>query len=172
MSQQGLSASLEDYLEVIFHVVEEKGAARPKDIARELGIGNSSVTAALKTLAAKDLVNYAPYDVVTLTASGELAARDVVHRHETLREFFIRVLAADEHLANRAACQLEHAVPGELVERFIRFLEFIEMCPKGGPGLLDGFRVHLEAGCRPDCFDNCPASSPKLGDRRAEELKE
>jgi DtxR family Mn-dependent transcriptional regulator len=172
MEHPGLSASLEDYLEVIFHVAEEKGAARPKDIARELGIGNSSVTAALKTLAAKDLVNYAPYEVVTLTANGERVARDVVRRHETLRDFFVQVLAADDDLANRAACQMEHAVPGELVERFIRFLEFVEMCPRGGPGLLEGFRVHLEAGCRPDCFDHCPAISPILGDRPSGDLTE
>jgi DtxR family Mn-dependent transcriptional regulator len=154
-----LSASLEDYLEVILHIVEAKGAARPKDIAQQLEIGNSSVTAALKTLAAKDLVNYAPYEVITLTEGGEKVARDVVHRHETLREFFVRVLAADEKLADEAACRMEHAVPGKLVDRFVRFLEFVEMCPRGMPGLLDGFRVHLEAGCRPDCFDECPVGT-------------
>jgi len=164
MAELALSASLEDYLEVIFHIVGAKGAARPKDIALELEIGNSSVTAALKSLAAKDLVNYAPYDVITLTKSGERAARDVVHRHETLRDFFIRVLAADHDLANQAACRMEHAVPSELVERLVRFLEFVEMCPRGGPALLDAFRVHLDAGCRPDCFDRCPVGPATLGD--------
>jgi DtxR family Mn-dependent transcriptional regulator len=156
VTDPALSASLEDYLEAILHIVEAKGAARPKDIARQLDIGNSSVTAALRSLAAKDLVNYAPYEVITLTEGGEKAARDVIHRHETLREFFVRVLAADENLADTAACRMEHAVPGELVDRFVRFLEFMEMCPRGGPGLLEGFRTHLEAGCRPDCFDECP----------------
>ena len=163
MADPALSASLQDYLEVIFHIVEDKGAARPKDIARELDIGNSSVTAALKSLAAKQLVNYAPYDVVTLTESGESAAREVVHRHEILREFFVRVLAAEHELADQAACRMEHAIPAELVDRFVRFLEFIEMCPRGGPALLEAFRVHLEAGCRPDCVDRCP-----LGDSPAE----
>lgn len=163
MTNPALSASLEDYLEAILHIVEAKGAARPKDIARHLDIGNSSVTAALKTLAARELVNYAPYEVITLTDGGEKAARDVVRRHETLREFFVRVLAADEKLADESACRMEHAVPGELVDRFLRFLEFVEMCPKGGPGLLDGFRVHLEAGCRPDCFEEC-AAGPAVPD--------
>ncbi len=65
-----LSASLEDYLEAIFHIVEAKGAAKPRDIVHELKIGASSVTAALKSLAAKDLVNYSPYDIVTLTKAG------------------------------------------------------------------------------------------------------
>ena len=156
MTEATLSASLEDYLEAIFHIVREKQAARPKDIANRLEVGNSSVTGALKALAERQLVNYAPYDVVTLTSSGEEVAREVVRRHETLREFFIKVLAADHELAEGAACRMEHAVPGELIDRFVRFIEFVEMCPKGGPGLLEGFRTHLESGCRPKCFDECP----------------
>ncbi len=156
MTEVALSASLEDYLEAIFHIVREKQAARPKDIAGRLAVGNSSVTGALKALAARELVNYAPYDVVTLTPAGEEAARDVVRRHETLREFFVKVLAADPHLAETAACQMEHAVPPALIDRFVHFVEFVEMCPKASPGLLEGFRTHLDKGCRPKCFDECP----------------
>jgi DtxR family Mn-dependent transcriptional regulator len=156
MTDAALSASLEDYLEAIFHIVQAKRAARPKDISKRLKVGNSSVTGALKALSARNLVNYAPYDIVTLTPAGERAARDVVHRHESLREFFVKVLAVDADLAEEAACRMEHAVPNELVERFILFVEFVEMCPRAGPGLLEGFRVHLEKGCRPTCFDECP----------------
>ncbi|MCP4902669.1 MAG: metal-dependent transcriptional regulator, partial [bacterium] len=57
--------------------------------------------------------------------------------------------------AEEAACRMEHAIPAELVTRFVRFVEFVEMCPKGGSGLLEGFRVHLDQGCRPKCFDQC-----------------
>ncbi len=155
MTEATLSASLEDYLEAIFHIQRKKKAARPKDISQFLEVGNSSVTGALKALKARELVNYAPYDLVTLTPSGEEAARDVVRRHESLREFFIKVLAADSELAEEAACKMEHAVPADLVDRFVRFVEFIEMCPHGGPGLLEGFRNHIENGCRPRCFDEC-----------------
>ena len=37
-----LSASLEDYLEAIFHVVADKGAARAKDISKRLKVNSSS----------------------------------------------------------------------------------------------------------------------------------
>lgn len=155
MTEAALSASLEDYIEAIFHIVRAKQAARPKDISKYLDVGNSSVTGALKALAARKLVNYAPYDVVTLTPAGEEVARDVVRRHESLREFFVKVLAAEPALAEDAACRMEHSVPAELVDRFVRFVEFIEMCPHGGPGLLEGFRHHLDSGCRPTCFNEC-----------------
>ena len=159
MNEATLSASLEDYLEAIFHIVRKKHAARPKDISQFLDVGNSSVTGALKALAARKLVNYAPYDVVTLTPTGEEAARDVVRRHESLREFFIKVLAADNELADEAACKMEHAIPAELMERFVRFVEFVEMCPHGGSGLLEEFRNHLEKGCRPTRFNDCSFDS-------------
>ncbi len=165
MNEATLSASLEDYLEAIFHIVRKKHAARPKDISEFLEVGNSSVTGALKALKARKLVNYAPYDVVTLTPTGEEAARDVVRRHESLREFFIKVLAADNELAEDAACKMEHAIPAELVDRFVRFVEFVEMCPNGNPGLIEGFRNHIENGCRPTCFDEChfESSLPTAG---------
>jgi len=155
MTSAALSASLEDYLEAIYHIVRDKRAARPKDISAFLAVASSSVTGALKALAERKLVNYAPYDIVTLTPSGEEAARDVVRRHESLREFFVKVLAVDGELAEEAACTMEHNIPPELVDRIIRFVEFIEMCPLSDAHMLEGFRHHVEKGCRPTRFDAC-----------------
>ena len=87
-----VSASLEDYLEAIYHTVEAKGAARAKDIVMRMGVHNSSVTQALRSLSEKELVNYAPYDVITLTDAGERIALDVVKRHTTLSAFLNKVL--------------------------------------------------------------------------------
>lgn len=65
-----LSASLEDYLEAIYNVIQEKQAVRSKDIAETLKVSRSSVTSALHALADKKLINYAPYDIITLTTGG------------------------------------------------------------------------------------------------------
>jgi DtxR family Mn-dependent transcriptional regulator len=82
-----LSASLEDYLEAIFHISSHKQAAKAKDIAERLHVRASSVTGALRQLAERGLVNYAPYDLITLTATGRKAAESVVQRHAALRTF-------------------------------------------------------------------------------------
>ena len=66
-----LSASLEDYLKAIFRIVAVKQAARAKDISARLSVSNSSVTGALRTLADRGLINYAPYDLITLTPLGQ-----------------------------------------------------------------------------------------------------
>jgi len=92
---EALTASMEDYLEAIFHIVAEKGAARAKDISKRLKVNHSSVTGALQALASRNLVRYAPYEVTTLTPKGKALAEDVIRRHEILRTFFVKVLAVN-----------------------------------------------------------------------------
>jgi DtxR family Mn-dependent transcriptional regulator len=122
---QPLSESLEDYLEAIYHIVAAKQAARATDIGRRMKVKGSSVTGALKCLAERGLVNYAPYDIVTLTAEGTAAARKVAHRHEVLQDFFTSVLAVDDDLASAAACGMEHHVGRDVLERLGCLAQFI-----------------------------------------------
>jgi len=152
-----LSASLEDYLEAIFHLVARKQAARARDIAKRLKVSRSSVTGALHTLAGKGLVNYAPYELVTLTGEGAAAAREVVRGHEVLRDFLVRVLSVDERAADEAACQMEHAIPRSVLERLIQFVEFLDVCPRGGAEWIKGFAYHCEHGSPEDC-ERCISS--------------
>ena len=135
-----LSASMEDYLETIYHIVSEKKAARAKDIAVRMSVNSASVTGALRLLAEKGHINYAPYDVITLTPSGETLARDIVRRHEILKDFFTKVLDVDEHIAEDNACRMEHAVSPVIIDRLVRFVEFVQICPRGGEEWISGFR--------------------------------
>jgi len=149
-----LSASMEDYLEAIYHIVTAKQAARAKDIARRLDVNNSSVTGALRTLSEKGYINYAPYDVITLTPKGHKHAEDVVRRHEALMDFFTKVLCVDKDEASDAACKMEHAVSRTILDRLIRFVEFIEICPRGGESLIQGFNNHCRQEGAVTCRDS------------------
>jgi DtxR family Mn-dependent transcriptional regulator len=150
-----LTASLEDYLEAIYHIIAEKQAVRPKDIARRLKVANSSVTGALRSLAEKELINYAPYDVISLTLTGKTAAKDVVRRHEVLRDFFVKILAVEDADADKAACQMEHSIPRVILERFIQFAEFVEVCPRGGAKWIAGFGYHCDQGVTQENCEKC-----------------
>jgi DtxR family Mn-dependent transcriptional regulator len=127
-----LSASLEDYLEAIYHVVETKQAARAKDIVERLGVHNSSVTQALRSLAEKGLVNYAPYDLVTLTEEGQTAALDVVQRHRSLRAFLEEVLGLEPEHAEKDACRLEHDLSPEVARRLRLYMAYHRDHPERG----------------------------------------
>jgi DtxR family transcriptional regulator, Mn-dependent transcriptional regulator len=155
-----LSASQEDYLEVIYHIVEEKKVARAKEIASRLRVSRSSVTEAFRSLSQKGLINYSPYEVITLTTRGQQVAEDIIHRHQALKEFFIKVLAVEEKLAEEGACKVEHAAPREIIERLIQFVSFIETCPRGGAEWIDHFKKFCRTGktrkshCE-ECITNC-----------------
>jgi DtxR family Mn-dependent transcriptional regulator len=157
MATATLTASLEDYLEAIFNIIAEKEAVRPKDIAKRLKVSNASVTGALRALAEKDLINYAPYDVITLTRGGKTVAKDVIRRHEILHDFFVKVLAIDEATADEAACRMEHSIPKIILERFVHFVEFIETCPRGGEKWISGFGYQCDNDGTQESCEKCVA---------------
>lgn len=157
--ENALTASLEDYLEAIFHIEAEKQAARPKDIAQRLKVKNASVTGALRSLADKGMVNYAPYDLVTLTPQGRTAAEGVVDKHETLRDIFVNLLSVDEKTADEAACKMEHCISDEILARFIDFAKFVETCPRGGVKWVAGFGYHCDHDSSPEICERCMESS-------------
>ncbi len=143
-SGKRLSASLEDYLETIHHIVEEKQVARAKEIAARLKVSRSSVTEAFRSLSQKGLINYAPYEVITLTPAGNKAARDVIRRHRALKDFFLRVLAVDEELAEEGACQIEHTAPREIIERLSMLMNYIDEWPQGGDDWIKNFNRYCQ----------------------------
>jgi DtxR family Mn-dependent transcriptional regulator len=134
-----LSASLEDYLEAIFRLVQQKSAARATDIGKRRKVSRSSVTGALQALAERELIHYAPYDVITLTNSGLTAAEKVVRRHEALRDFFMNVLLIGREEADAAACKIEHAITEPVFRRLTKFAKYVEDCPHFGGDWLDEF---------------------------------
>ena len=112
-----LSASLEDYLEAILNLAGQSNVARSRDIAAMLGVSKASVTGALRLLREKGLVNYKPYNYVTLTEAGRSAAAEVVRKHNILKSFFVAVLGIDKNTAQRAACKAEHVLGPQIIAR-------------------------------------------------------
>lgn len=126
-----LSSSLEDYLEAIYHLVNENRVARSKDIAARLHVHMSSVTGALRSLSAKSLVNYSPHSFITLTAKGRKAAREVVYKHNVLTVFLSTMLGLDEETSARNACAMEHVIEPVVLDRLMKFLDFMDRRPSG-----------------------------------------
>ncbi len=134
-----ISASLEDYIEAIYHIIAEKQVARGKDITARLGVSGASVTEALRALSKKGLINYAPYEVITMTNLGKDIAEDVIHRHNALKNFFTTVLSVETNIAEKGACKIEHIVPPEIITKMLCFIKFLETDPEGANELLQGF---------------------------------
>ncbi len=152
---EGLSASLEDYLEVIFHLEQSNRVARAKDIADQMNVQRASVTGALKALACRGLINYSPYSYITLTQPGRSIAKDIIRRHDTLKDFFVTALQMEPDDAEANACRIEHAIDPLAIDRLVRFLEFIKICPRTGMDWFEAFARYCQKGIQTSNCENC-----------------
>ena len=123
-----LSESMQMYLKAIGEIQEAKGAARVKDIAESVGVNKASVTSALRNLSGRGLINYAPYDLVTLTEEGRQIAVELARRYEIVMAFLQDVLGIEEHTATNDACAIEHHVSQELQDRLVAFIDYYTHC--------------------------------------------
>ena len=100
---------MDDYLEQIFHLIEDKGYARPIEISQNLGISQASVTNMLKRLDDEGLVKHVKYRGTTLTEKGHTIATEIIRRHETLTRF-LRMFEVDEETIYKDVEGMEHHV--------------------------------------------------------------
>lgn len=118
-----LTASQEDYLEVIHAIAAEGRPVCVRDIAAKLSVAMPSVTGALRRLEALKLVRHGRYDYVELTAEGKRRGASVAGRHALLKRFLVEALGVDETNAETDACAIEHHVSEATVQAMIRLLD-------------------------------------------------
>ncbi len=153
--EQDLSPTLEDYLEAIYHIEKEKRVARPRDISRAQNVAGSTVTAALQSLSEKGLVNYEPYELITLTDEGRERAEELATRHRIIRDFLENVLGLEAERADAAACDMEHVIDREALERFVCFLAFMQPHSPDGAKSLERFRRFIKEGADGQTCKEC-----------------
>lgn len=126
----------EDYLEAILHIVRKKGYARVGDIAKHLGCSAATVTEMFGRLGERGLVNYEKYGGVTLTEEGRKIGEDVDSRHKLIKSF-LQMLGVQEDIADIDACEVEHSLHPETLERLQLFLDAVHKNPDRYPFLND-----------------------------------
>lgn len=118
-----VSASMQDYLEVILNLTENEESVRVTDIANKLNIAKASVNQTVNKLKNLGLVQQQVYGPVELTTKGRAIAEKVRRRHRKLREFLVDVLGVDKTVAERDACLMEHAISTETMQKLTEFLD-------------------------------------------------
>ncbi len=117
-----LTQALEMYVKTIYELEEEFGAAAPSDIAVKLAVKAPSVTSALQKLDSLGMAEYHRYQHVNLTKKGREVAKMLNRRHNTLRDFLL-FLGVEEEIALSDACEIEHVVHKETIEKLAHFLK-------------------------------------------------
>lgn len=152
-----LSSTLEDYLETIYCLERERRVARPRDISQSQGVARSTVTAALQSLSQKGLINYEPYELITLTEKGRKTAQRLDKRRRIMRDFLQNILGLEPERADETACGMEHVVEKDALDRFTCFIAFMRR-DSSGTQSLGRFKEFMqngveEAECRA-CVEN------------------
>ncbi|MFP4176589.1 MAG: metal-dependent transcriptional regulator [Planctomycetota bacterium] len=150
-----LTPTLEDYLETIYRLERKKRVARPRDISEDQDVARSTVTSALQSLGEMDLINYEPYELITLTEEGRRKAEKLSNRHRIIRDFLESILGLNPDTAEETACGMEHAVGDEALERFVCFITFMRRCSSGGTGCLEQFREFANNAGNTDSCQEC-----------------
>jgi Mn-dependent DtxR family transcriptional regulator len=119
---------VDDYLEVVYDLINDKGYARPSDIAEQLNVRTASVTGMLQRLDRMGLIRYERYRGLTLTLDGELRAKTIQRTHRTILKF-LRVFGIEEKVAKEDAEGIEHHVNKTTIERISRFVEYVDEHP-------------------------------------------
>ena len=122
MEQNKISASLEDYIEAIHQISQEKQVVKAIDLSKRLDVKRSSVAEAIKNLQKRELVTYENNDIL-LTEKGLEIAKEVITRHTTLYNFFAKILNVDSEEAQLNACRVEHVITENAFKNLSKFVD-------------------------------------------------
>lgn len=130
---------LEDYLEAIYHLVQEKGYASSVDISDKLGVKPPTVSSMVKKLAKLGYLVHEPYRGMRLTGDGERVARSVVSRHEVISEF-LGMIGVGEKVAYQDTEGIEHHIQPVTFRKIERLVEFL----RDNPDHLSAIRDYVD----------------------------
>lgn len=123
-----LTMANEDYLECIVRIEtedadRESDGIRSVEIAQRLDVSKASVNKAIASLKSQGMVEQSHYGKVRLTERGRVAGAAVWRRHRMLRAFLTDELGVEFERADEEACEMEHALSEDTMNRWLAHLE-------------------------------------------------
>lgn len=123
-----LTASMEDYLEMIFRLSRETGFTRIHDLAAALNVQPPSATKMVQKLADIEYVNYEKYGIILLSDKGRQTGQALLERH-CIIEDFLKMLGITEGVLEETE-KIEHTISSRTVNCLADFVSFFKNRPK------------------------------------------
>jgi DtxR family Mn-dependent transcriptional regulator len=127
------SKSERETLKAMYRLTKAGADAHTGHLAEALGVSPGTVTATVKRLADRGVVDHKPYRGVELTAVGRRAAVAAIRRHRIVERFLADMLGYAWNEADRLAGSFEHELPQEVEDRLYVALDRPASCPHGFP---------------------------------------
>ena len=140
------SEAIQDYAKAIY-ALQRRAEGEPvgtNDLAERVGVTPASVSAMLKKLAERDLVEHVPYKGVVLTPAGERVALEVLRHHRLLELYLTVHLGVPWDRVHEEAEALEHVISEDLEARIAAKLGEPTHDPHGDP--IPDVDLHIDEG--------------------------
>lgn len=121
--------SMEDYIEQIYILIEDKGYARVSDIAENLQVHPSSVTKMVQKLDRDQYLNYEKYRGLILTPKGKKVGKRLVYRHELLEQF-LEIIGVDHDNIYEDVEGIEHHMSWNSIDRIGDLVQYFDEKPE------------------------------------------
>lgn len=135
------SATIEDYLSLLYITERDGEPASGARLAELLGVTPPTVTNALKRMSRDGLVEMDANHSPKLTQHGDDLARSVLRRHMLAEWMLIRLLSWSK--VHQEAHGFEHTISDDVEAALLEELNQPETCPHGNP--LPGFEASVSA---------------------------
>ncbi|MCS7458543.1 transcriptional regulator MntR [Paenibacillus doosanensis] len=120
--------SMEDYLERIYKLIDEKGYARVSDIAEGLEVHPSSVTKMIQKLDKDNYLVYEKYRGLVLTSKGQKMGKRLVDRHQLLEQF-LTLIGVSEDTIYKDVEGIEHHLSWDSITCIETLVEYFRREP-------------------------------------------
>ena len=121
--------SMEDHIEQIYLLIDQKGYARVSDIAEALSVLPSSVTKMVQKLDKDGYLVYERYRGLTLTSKGTKLGKRLVDRHSLL-EKLLRLIGVNEELIYHDVEGIKHHLSWNSIDRIADLIQVLEENPE------------------------------------------
>ena len=132
-----LTASMEDYLEMIYRLCLNTGFTRIHELSDALNVQPPSATKMVQKLAELKLLKYKKYGVLVLEEVGEKLGEQLLNRHNII-ESFLKILDVSEAEILEETEKIEHTISNQTTKCFQDFVEFI----KDNPNIIVEFKTY------------------------------
>ncbi|AYC30392.1 transcriptional regulator MntR [Paenisporosarcina cavernae] len=121
--------SMEDHIEQIYLLIDQKGYARVSDIAASLNVLPSSVTKMVQKLDKDGYLVYERYRGLMLTPKGLKLGKRLVKRHDLLEQF-LRLIGVHEEKIYEDVEGIEHHLSWNSIDRIADLIQVLEENPE------------------------------------------
>jgi DtxR family Mn-dependent transcriptional regulator len=128
----GFHPPVEEYLEAIHELEEERTTVIQARLAERLGYTAPAVSEMMRRLRDEGYVTVKGR-AVNLTDQGRSKAESVVRKHRLAERLLTDVIGLPWHKSHLEACRWEHVISDEVEARLIDLLGHPTTCPHGNP---------------------------------------